>query len=301
MICNFMLIYRIMIKCKITATESGDLCKYNTGLGNVLFELSSTYGIAKKLGMKHNFYELNFLIEKLRSFNLDHEHTIYRNVIDNTVMDNIIHIKEERKKDSRYNHDLIETCRKNIDSNIRLDGYFQSYLYFDDSRSEIIKMFEPTNEFLQKIRNKYPEINNGKINVSLHVRQKWGAKVGYKKTYFIDAINYLSQKLNTDQFNIFIFSDDINWCKKTFDDLSNAIYCEDNYDYEDLWLMSICDHNILSHSTLSWWGAYLNKNPNKIIVYSDKLLGKFFKGLSYNKNLDCYLPDWHSIKSDTFS
>ena len=68
-----------------------------------------------------------------------------------------------------------------------------------------------------------------------------------------------------DYKNIVVFSDDIPWCKENliFD---NIIFIEGNKDYEDLWLMSLCEHNIIANSSFSWWGAWLNENKNKKVV-----------------------------------
>ena len=67
----------------------------------------------------------------------------------------------------------------------------------------------------------------------------------------------------------FVFSDDVDWVRKNIPLPDNTFFvtdaCEVNT-YWYIWLMSKCKHNIISNSTFSWWGAYLNENKEKIVV-----------------------------------
>jgi len=84
--------------------------------------------------------------------------------------------------------------------------------------------------------------------------------------YYDRAIQIISQKMAHPLF--IFFSNDIEWVKKCFN-LSNAMYVDWNTgidDWQDMYLMSQCKHNIIANSTFSWWGAYLNANAEKIVV-----------------------------------
>ncbi|MBQ7464183.1 MAG: alpha-1,2-fucosyltransferase, partial [Lachnospiraceae bacterium] len=73
----------------------------------------------------------------------------------------------------------------------------------------------------------------------------------------------------------FIFSDDKDFISKSFDWLENKVVVTGNTgadSYRDMYLMSICDHNIIANSTFSTWGALLNKNENKMVIYPEKYL-----------------------------
>ncbi len=72
-----------------------------------------------------------------------------------------------------------------------------------------------------------------------------------------------------------IISDDINWCKKNFKG-SNYFFTDNNTALEDLYLQSLCTNNIISNSTFSWWGAWLNENPVKIVIVPKPWYGKEF-------------------------
>ena len=72
----------------------------------------------------------------------------------------------------------------------------------------------------------------------------------------------------------YIFSDDMDWVKNNIS-ISNALYIDWNKSensWQDMYLMSQCKHNIIANSTFSWWGAWLNQNPNKLIIAPKKFL-----------------------------
>jgi hypothetical protein len=91
----------------------------------------------------------------------------------------------------------------------------------------------------------------------------------------------------------YVFTDDHDWCRKNFKLKYEMVFVDHNSErnnYADLYLMSKCDHNIIANSTFSWWGAWLNENPEKI-VFAPK---NWFNDKAYNtKDL---IPDsWIKI------
>ncbi len=159
---------------------------------------------------------------------------------------------------------------------LQLSGYFQTEKYFKQYRNEITKVFgfkwEP-------IKNK----------VSLHVRR--GDYVQgtpfepIEMDYITSAINYFREK---GYFSFVVFSDDIDWCKKNvnsnlFTDCTME-YSEGQSEFSDMHHMQCCEHNIIANSTFSWWGAWLNQNPDKIVVAPTK----WFNGV----NQDLLPEEW---------
>ena len=69
-----------------------------------------------------------------------------------------------------------------------------------------------------------------------------------------------------------IFSDDPDWCRNEFFG-ENYIISDLGDAYIELCAMSLCDHNIIANSSFSWWGAWLNNNPNKIVISPSKWFG----------------------------
>ncbi|HOV15035.1 MAG TPA: alpha-1,2-fucosyltransferase, partial [Spirochaetota bacterium] len=130
-------------------------------------------------------------------------------------------------------------------------------------------------------------------SVSIHVRR--GDYVGNIKTlnfhgvceidYYIDAINSIKQKVQNPLF--FIFSDDIEWCKNNIKD-ENSIFIDfERDDYVDMYLMTVCKHNIIANSSFSYWAAYLNQNFDKIVIAPKK----WFKDDNQNKRTEGLIPE----------
>jgi hypothetical protein len=157
----------------------------------------------------------------------------------------------------------------------RFTGYFQNPNFFNKYKSKIIELFSLDTNSQNIVNNIYNSIvNNNYDTVSIHVRRSDYIKlqnihVVQNIEYYKNAIDYIKNKYNNLLF--LIFSDDINWCKTNFGSLNiNCIYVENvspylDKDILDMYLMAQCKHNIIANSTFSWWGAYMNKNKDKIV------------------------------------
>lgn len=192
-----------------------------------------------------------------------------------------------------YDDEILKTP-----DNIYLIGYFQSWKYFNDIRSILIKELQPkfpiigkNNEILTTIR----DCNS----VSIHIRRgdyftnKENRELFevYNLEYFQKAIQLIKTKINNIQ--LFLFSDDINWVKNNFKVDEEIYYIEKQDERQtiiDLYLMSNCKHNIISNSSFSWWGAWLNNNPEKIVIAPKKWLNSD----DYNIK-DLLPPNWIRI------
>jgi hypothetical protein len=159
----------------------------------------------------------------------------------------------------------------NSSQNTIIEGYFQSEKYFETTKEDIINYyFKPKQTHIDYINDKYGFVIN-QNNLSIHIRvggDRAALQHSHKNVsldYYKTAINIALEKDPTIEKYI-IFSDNINYCKEIFGEDKNIIYIENEKNYIDLFLMSLCKHNIIANSTFSWWAAYLNKNPNKIII-----------------------------------
>ena len=184
-----------------------------------------------------------------------------------------------------------------ISGNVYLDGYWQNEKYFKDIEEIIRKEFtlkNPFNKIISGIAEKISETNS----VSLHIRR--GDYVKDKITnqlhgvcsldYYLNAINRILEKVSKPSF--FIFSDDIEWAKNNLKLNYSTFFISDNLikDSEELVLMSKCKHNIIANSSFSWWGAWLNQNPQKIVIAPKQ----WFKDSSIKT--DDLIPDsWQRI------
>lgn len=167
-----------------------------------------------------------------------------------------------------------------VKDNSYLDGYWPHYQYFDDIRDILLKDFQLKPKFETKdFIKKKAFINNMENPVSVHFRGGYADRewdLNYfgvlPLKYYERAMKTIAEKINNPTF--LIFSDDINWVKVNLNTDYNIEYIDlgknpDN-DYLELKLMSYCNHNIIANSSFSWWGAWLNENPDKIVITPKK-------------------------------
>ena len=247
------------------------------GLGNVLFQIATAYSISKRDDMK-------LIIDPTNHYGAHHgipkyANNILRNINFSTTPLNFVGYGEQ-------GHHFTEIPKFNSDT--KLIGYFQTEKYFINYRNEILEMFSPTNNIITKLNEKYSDILK-KNTTSLHVRR--GDFIGISDFHPTLPIEYYQESLKLIDSNstILIFSDDINWCKSNFDFINDKIFVDDLEDFEELYLMSMCNNNIIANSTFSWWGAWLNKNLNKRVI-SPKVW--FGSSLTHLQTFDIYCNNW---------
>jgi hypothetical protein len=207
--------------------------------------------------------------------------------------------------------------KKNMD-NFTFHGYYQSYKYFLNSYDNIIKLIGIRKQ-QEDIKNKHKNLFDNSITISMHFRL--GDYKNMKGFYQIMTIDYYSNALNNvikknqdiniiqdkqntqnnQNINVLYFceNEDINDVEQKINILKN-LYKEIVFtrvpknleDWEEMLLMSCCNHNIIANSSFSWWGAYFNQNPNKIVCYPKKWFG--LKAGNINTN-DICPNDWVKI------
>lgn len=151
------------------------------------------------------------------------------------------------------------------------DGYWQSEKYFsfvaDMVRKRFVFPFDSINNETKRLHS----VVQNKESVSIHVRR--GDYLALTDTlgmcdlsYYHRSIDYMKNRLSNPLF--VFFSDDIAWVKENLP-IDDAVYVSWNHgkeSWQDMYLMSQCQHNIIANSTFSWWGAWLNANPQKIVI-----------------------------------
>lgn len=167
-----------------------------------------------------------------------------------------------------------QTVLHNLDSAYYL-GYWQTEKYFSDIRSKILEVFTFPH-LAEKDKNQVMlESVQSKNSVSVHVRRGDYMKIGNTQgictlEYYRKALKLIREKTVPEIF--LVFSDDISWCRDNIAMfLGNipTVYVDWNRgenSFRDMQLMSHCRHNIIANSSFSWWGAWLNNNPNKIVI-----------------------------------
>lgn len=176
-----------------------------------------------------------------------------------------------------------------------LVGFWQYYSLYDEISDELKKAFafkKPLNEKNLKIAQEISSTNS----VSVHIRRgdflnnpEIYPELG--SNYYIEAMDII--KKTQGNLKIFCFSDDISWCKENlpFEDITFVDWNLKEDNYIDMQLMSLCRHNIIANSTFSGWAAFLNENPEKIVVSP-----KRFNYLNEPCGIDNFLPEsWIKI------
>jgi hypothetical protein len=156
-----------------------------------------------------------------------------------------------------------------------LEGYFQSYKFFEHFKIDLIDQFKFKDSIKESVRIKY----NFDLNNYSSVHLRYGDYVGrdhhhpiMDKEYYKKAFEILNVS------NYLVFSDTIDHAKNIFNEFKeiNFIYMENNHAFEDMYIMSNCKNNILANSSFAWWAAYINSN-NKVIAPKN-WLGPAYQG-----------------------
>jgi len=228
--------------------------KISGGLGNNLFRIATAYNFA----LNNNFQLICDISEKKST------HGNFDNYKDNffrklTLTESIPFLP----KFQQPNFAFCDIPKQKND--FEIIGYYQSEQFFLEHRDEILKLFEIDDISNNLIEEKYKKILR-ENTCSLHVRR--GDYLSVQHILPIQSIDYYKlaiEKIGHDKLFL-IFSDDINWCKNVFSFIPNKIFIEGNSDVIDLYLMSKCNNNIIANSSYSWWGAWLNQNPSKLVI-----------------------------------
>ncbi len=176
----------------------------------------------------------------------------------------------------------------------------QSEKYFEHCKADVYTAFMFNNTVKGRAVNKMPLLmQEGKVNIAISVRQ--GDYVGnpnYElmpiKFYLLALLEYFPDF--RENANLFIFSDDIPYCKLHFGCLSNVTYAEDMTDIEQICAGSMCDHAIIANSTFSWWMAWLIEygveGSTKIICPNFLFANAMSRN---NDSSDFYPTRWHKL------
>lgn len=250
------------------------------GLGNYLFQISTSYSLSLKY-KKKLLCDISDTISPHKSYS-EYTSNIFRKINFTNSIGNFTPFSEKSFKYSPI---------PNIEGNIKLFGYFQSEKYFLNYRKEILELFEIDKITEEKINKKYGDILS-LDTCSIHIRR--GDYLHLQQYHTVQTMEYYNKAIEKIGFDkkFLIFSDDIEWCIDNFIFLKNKTFISNNLDYEDLYLMSKCKNNIIANSTFSWWGAWMNKNTEKIVIAPKKWFGI---NNSHLDTSDLYCNDWKII------
>lgn len=274
------------------------------GLGNQMFQ----YAFAKHLAIKHGV-ELKLDISELGNKSIDSKYSArdlelsHFNIVQNIA--NTAEIRSFQKSKVfkaldlfylnmpfRFNNLFIKepsfTFYKqalNAPSNCYLDGYWQSENYFIEIRNQLLNDFTFGSDLSSETKQLAEQIKNQDA-VSIHVRRGDYISISQNKSIYevCDSSYYLTAMDRIVSLNrnavFYVFSDEPNWFKEYVNTSYKINYVTHNVgsdSYQDLYLMSLCKHNIIANSSFSWWGAWLNKNVSKVVIAPKRWFKNNFK------------------------
>jgi len=233
------------------------------GLGNIMFQIAA----ATSLSIDNNDTSA-FNLKEHKTSSQGHQAYRYKD----NVLRNIIDC--EIDSTNEYHEPTFSYKKIPYQEKLKIYGNFQSEKHFESNKKYIQNLFLPTLDIKIKLSNIIETINiNKKQTISLHVRR--GDYMQLQMSHKFIGIEYINNAIS--YFNdsvIFVFSDDIEWCKNNINSSNNELVFIDNKysleDYEEMYLMSMCNHNIISNSSFSWWASYLNQNENKKVIVPEK-------------------------------
>ena len=244
------------------------------GVGNQMFQYALGYVISKKTGFELLLDLSAYNDYKTRNFELNNFSFDYKiaNIEDFSELNKKHFLKKTLYKDKKKTFDSSVLKIKN---SAYLKGFWQSEKYFADYRSDILKVFEFKNKnFIKNVELLSDVQNSNSVSVNLrlgdYVTNEVNRRVHFvcKKEYYANALKYIAQKVDNPKF--FVFSDDLEGAKEYLPDGYDYIFADTANWQEDMYFMSQAKHNIVANSSFSWWAAWLNQNPDKVVVAPSK-------------------------------
>jgi hypothetical protein len=271
-------------------------------LGNQMFQFASTLGIANRLNSVARFPIencLNYQGSGPFDPSIGRCMQVKCDLIDCFEISPEYFIPQRHINQGNYYHENefgYNPGVERISGDCSLNGYFQTEKYFEEFRDLILSQFtfkspykDSAESYIQTIRKE----NKDAVIASIHVRR--GDYVMFPDHHPPCSFNYYNRAIEelrilNDNIVYVIFSDDVEWCKTEFNDPSYIISNLGN-PYTEMCAMSLCDHNIIANSSFSWWGSWLNKNPDKTVIAPSRWFGS-----QINKDVsDVYCNGWKII------
>ena len=265
------------------------------GLGNQIFQ----YALGRHLALKNNiplfldtfsgfqddFYQRNYTLDIFK---------IPANIADKNLIEKINRLQNPLGRKDKFQNWLTKNIFQfnplfingkhfQYDPEIfhlqtkfaYVSGYWQTEKYFKEIENTIrqdLTFVNPISSENQDLKAAIQESNS----VCLHVRRLLGIAEGKINAdgvkfhgsasldYYSKALNIITQQEQQPHF--FVFADEPAWAKENIKLPYPTTFVEGNADFEDLQLMSLCKHHIIANSSFSWWAAWLNANPEKIVI-----------------------------------
>lgn len=278
-------------------------CELVGGLGNQLFQIFAVISYA--IGAKNS----PVFLKKEKTVGMTFRTTYWNTFL--VHLSNLL-VKELPPmvpiKETSFEYNKLPLMDK---PNIFLNGYFQSYKYFEEHRDDIFKMIHLSKQQETIRKNNDLMFEN---TISLHFRLGDYINIQDRHpilpiSYYKNAIDFLLSKIDDSsqtQLVVLYFCEeqDLFEVKRLIMDLENFYKnfyknitfkqaSQSIQDWQQLLLMSCCKYNVIANSTFSWWAAYFNVSPDKIVCYPSQWFGSKLK----HNTKDLFPPEWNCIST----
>ncbi len=241
----------------------------NGQLGNQLFRIASTIGIAAQLGHPFVFSKWPYT-------------SYMKNPLPQTDQEFLrmahMQFNEAWPGHPQFSDGQVRFEPKNTQEIWNLRGHYQNEKYFLDCRPTVRhfltlkdEIHKPLVEAVRKVKEKFVKL------YSLHVRR--GDYVGNPWFFQLDVENYYKpvyEQTHGPGVGYLVFSDDLAWCRENLARLGpNVLFWQSGSAVHDLYGGSLCDAHIISNSTFSWWTAWLGEyeQPGKEVIAPSRWFG----------------------------
>jgi len=284
-------------------------CNLVGGLGNQLFQIFTTISYA--IDSKNSFYFLN--AESLGGDGCTKRQTYWSSFFARLkpfVIDSFPAMSIVREQGFKFNQIPLYYLK---DRNVCLHGYFQSFKYFQHNYETICKIIgikELQKKQLQQLMHD-DSLTTTTTTTTISIHFRLG---DYKKIpefhplmppkYYERSIEFIQTRINSNSnVRILYFCEDadleevsltINALRTKFPRCDFVRAPSELSDWEQMMLMSTCHHNVIANSSFSWWGAYFNPSPNKIVCYPSLWFGE----IAGHDVSDLCPNEWHKIKTE---
>lgn len=255
--------------------------------GNMMFQIAHGYSKALE-------YNRQFVVPKEESSSSGFENNLFKKITFNI-----------KKSEDIPNAEMIQgtfhfTDLPPFDHKPTIfSGWFQSEKYFGKYTEPVRDLFYPPKEFVEQALRDFPFLFESSKTVAINVRR--GDYLTQSHNHPVVTKEYIEQayKLLPPHKHTLVVSDDIDWCKDHIN-IDNTVYIDPAWydgkywDHQGIWLLSLCDYFVISNSTFSWWGAWLSRSKDKVVVAPSTWFGTGIQ----EKTDDIYCKDW--IKLQTY-
>ena len=272
------------------------------GLGNQLFQIYTTISLSIKLGHTFSFQNKKCLGNFSETIRDTYWETLFVSLL--SSLDKLNGNMVINYGENNHSYEKINVGDTDFNNLIVLNGYFQSYKYFEEHQ-DIISSLIGINDYKRHIIDNCEFVSN-KNSVSIHFR------IGdYKNVpnhhpmlgieYYRKSLEFVSKTINDKALIVYYFyeEEDVSQVSNMIQllqmEFKNSRFIQISTsipDWKQMLIMSLCEHNIIANSTFSLWAGYLNTNQYKIVCYPSIWFGK---NLQHNDTNDMFPNSWKKI------